>query len=99
MKQAEGHNKKKDFEKRRKYMRSGIGEKDECQCRGYSSVQDCWSDIGSENKTLISKGGKKQEKLQMITVLRESLGLLMIRVPIEIDVQYEPSNPRKGQWQ
>ena len=42
---------------------------------------------------------EKQEKLQNITMSRESFGLLMIRVPIEIDVQYEPSNPRKGRWQ
>ena len=80
-------------------MRFGIGEKDECQGCGYSSVQDCWSDIGSGNETLISIEVKKKKKLQKITMSRESFGLLMIRVPIEIDVQYEPSNPRKGQWQ
>ena len=66
MKQAEGDNKKKDFEKRRKYMRFGIGEKDECQRCGYSSVQDCWSDIGSGNETLISIEVKKKKNCKRL---------------------------------
>ena len=47
-------------------MRFGIGEKDECQGCGYSSVQDCWSNIGSGNETLISIKVKKKKNCKRL---------------------------------